>query len=288
MKRMRSLSALAVTGVLGLLLSACSGTTTDVAEPNSTPVEETSTVAETTETEAGPTTIYIVRHGRTLFNEKSIVSGWSDSVLTAEGEAQGTAAGVALAGIEFGAALSSDLGRASHTAELILAENDFAVDLVLMPEIREQNYGGFDGEPDAVMWSQVMAAHGLEIDPALVESENFWDEVWPIAEDWFATTGDEEITDTVASIDEFGMAETWAQYKARMEAGIEVIADFAAANPGENVLLVAHGGAISALLALMDPAGPGAYSIDNASITTVTYEDGVFTIGDVNVAPADF
>ena len=40
-----------------------------------------------------PATLYLVRHGRTMFNEKRVIQGWCDSPLTGEGEEQAARVG---------------------------------------------------------------------------------------------------------------------------------------------------------------------------------------------------
>ncbi|MEG2254616.1 MAG: histidine phosphatase family protein, partial [Vagococcus sp.] len=71
-------------------------------------------------------TLYVVRHGKTMLNTTDRVQGWSDAVLTKEGEEVVSSAGRGLAGVDFQNAYSSDSGRAVQTAELILKENKTA------------------------------------------------------------------------------------------------------------------------------------------------------------------
>ena len=72
--------------------------------------------------------------------------------------------GRGLANISFVAAYSSDSGRASQTAKLILAENQTkAKDLQFIEnkEIREVYFGKFEGEKMGVLWK--LAANHLEL-----------------------------------------------------------------------------------------------------------------------------
>ena len=68
--------------------------------------------------------LYLVRHGQTELNVQSILQGWHDSPLTARGRQQALATRAAFEarGVAFDHVYSSPLGRARHTAELIVGE----------------------------------------------------------------------------------------------------------------------------------------------------------------------
>lgn len=89
--------------------------------------------------------LYLVRHGQTLFNEKKRVQGWCDSPLTEEGIAQIQAAGRVLneLGVKPDYCCSSDFERAWRSLEL-LADQPYDK----FPELREMNFGMFEGEPE--------------------------------------------------------------------------------------------------------------------------------------------
>lgn len=88
-------------------------------------------------------TLYLVRHGRTLFNEKRIIQGWSDSPLTAEGEDQAERVGryFRREGIVFDHAYASTLARTHQTIECI---TDMPYERV--SGLREWFFGSFEGE----------------------------------------------------------------------------------------------------------------------------------------------
>ena len=70
--------------------------------------------------------IYLVRHGKTMFNTIGRAQGWSDTPLTAAGE-QGIielGLGFKEKGIKFDRAYSSDSGRTIQTMGFILANSD--------------------------------------------------------------------------------------------------------------------------------------------------------------------
>lgn len=70
------------------------------------------------------TRLFVIRHGRTMFNTIGRAQGWSDTPLTAEGERGIQALGIGLreSGLEFTRAYSSDSGRAIQTMGIILDE----------------------------------------------------------------------------------------------------------------------------------------------------------------------
>ncbi len=66
------------------------------------------------------TKLYIVRHGKTMFNTIGRTQGWSDTPLTKEGVEIIHYLGKGLKEIPFINAYSSDSGRAMQTAQIIL------------------------------------------------------------------------------------------------------------------------------------------------------------------------
>ncbi|MCR4318183.1 MAG: histidine phosphatase family protein [Planctomycetes bacterium] len=89
--------------------------------------------------------IYIVRHGRTEWNQSGIIQGWMDSKLDDLGrrQAEKTAEFIASEGIE--KIYASDLSRARETAEIIV--RTLEVPLTLSQGLREQHLGDFEGQP---------------------------------------------------------------------------------------------------------------------------------------------
>ena len=68
--------------------------------------------------------LYLVRHGKTMFNTIGRAQGWSDTPLTAEGELGIQELGIGLreTGLQFERAYSSDSGRTIQTMGIILDE----------------------------------------------------------------------------------------------------------------------------------------------------------------------
>lgn len=97
--------------------------------------------------------LYLVRHGQTELNVQNILQGWHDSPLTARGREQALATRAAFEarGISFDHAYSSPLGRARHTAGLIVGE-----DLPIKPvdDLREWHLGSLEGASNREMPAQ--------------------------------------------------------------------------------------------------------------------------------------
>ena len=91
-----------------------------------------------------------LRHGESVANHARVFSGHHDVPLTGLGVSQARQAGIALIsllrGTKLDAALSSDLQRAKHTAELALEEAGLSIQLVCEPALRERHLGRWQGE----------------------------------------------------------------------------------------------------------------------------------------------
>ena len=94
-------------------------------------------------------TLYLMRHGYTLFNFLDKKQGWCDSPLTSVGVAQAREAGEHLRalGIEIDHAYSSPSERAWRSLELALGEDfPFTMD----KRLREWNFGVLEGQDNYV------------------------------------------------------------------------------------------------------------------------------------------
>ena len=107
--------------------------------------------------------IYVMRHGRTMLNTTDRVQGWSDAVLTPEGEEVVSYAAAGLQDVDFQAAYSSDSGRAMQTAQLVIAGNNKNKELQLHPDkrFREFNFGSYEGDLNHTMWKDVAKRMGI-------------------------------------------------------------------------------------------------------------------------------
>ncbi len=89
------------------------------------------------------TTLLVVRHGETEWNVQQRFQGHGDSPLTDKGRTDVRALGRRLKGVDFDRLISSDLGRARETAELIAQQTGHEV--VFDAHLRERNYGVMEG-----------------------------------------------------------------------------------------------------------------------------------------------
>jgi probable phosphoglycerate mutase len=89
------------------------------------------------------TRICIVRHGETDWNVEKRIQGHLDIPLNATGRAQALAMAYNAAHHRFATIYSSDLSRALDTARAI-AERE-GLEIRILPQLRERNYGIFEG-----------------------------------------------------------------------------------------------------------------------------------------------
>lgn len=87
--------------------------------------------------------LFLVRHGETDWNTNLRFQGQSDIGLTELGRAQAIKLGRTLAAENISAIYSSDLSRAVDTAKIIAGGHD--LNIVKMPELREINFGVWEG-----------------------------------------------------------------------------------------------------------------------------------------------
>ncbi len=90
-------------------------------------------------------TLYLMRHGQTLFNQRKKVQGWCDSPLTELGVKQAETAGKYFKerNITFDDAYSSTSERASDTLELVTD-----MPYTRLKGLKEWNFGTFEGESE--------------------------------------------------------------------------------------------------------------------------------------------
>lgn len=249
---------------LGMLLVTGCGNSSD---------KDSSTANETEKNEE--LTLYIVRHGKTMLNTTDRVQGWSDAVLTEQGEEVVTAAGIGLKDIEFQNVYSSDSGRAIQTANIIIDENKKSSDLKVITDerLREFNFGTYEGDLNHTMWQDIADEQGVTL-------EEFMKNMTP-----------ESFANSVAKLDAAReeskanwAAEDYETITKRLTAGVDEIVENEMKNSGSgNILIASHGLSISALLAtLFDEFEIPEGGLKNASVCTVKYKNGEYTLDKVN------
>lgn len=211
-------------------------------------------------------TIYVTRHGKTMFNTVHRVQGWADTPLTTAGVTVAEQLGKGLKEVEFKKVYASDLGRARLTARIILAAKGQPLDIVESEKLREFCFGIYEGDLDTNMWGAIATKLGYESDKALFG--DFAKGKLPF----------DKMFGGVALVDTSGEAETFATVKARMQSELKAIAMETATHGGGNVLLVSHGAAILAMVSDMSTT-PIVGPLSNASVTMITYKNGDFTVG---------
>lgn len=215
-------------------------------------------------------TLYVTRHGKTMFNTVERVQGWADTPLTPQGVEVVEQLGRGLKDTDFVAVYSSDLGRARETARIVLREKESTLPLIEMLEFREICFGSFEGDFDANMWGAVSRKLGYNNKSELLKAFN--DEKLAV----------EEMVDALKSFDQSGMAEDYAMLKNRTFAGLQEVAKKTQEKGGGNVLIVTHG---MVLLMIMNEllGKPLGEELVNASVTKIRYtQDGQFIIESTN------
>ena len=88
--------------------------------------------------------IYIVRHGETALNAKGVLQGRIDEPLNKNGRDLAVLTGRAMKGIHFDRCISSPLGRAKETADIILRESGNAIPFSIDERIIEMDFGDME------------------------------------------------------------------------------------------------------------------------------------------------
>lgn len=163
-------------------------------------------------------TLYLVRHGQTVYNVEGRLQGWCDSPLTEAGVEGVRATAGRLAGRSFVAAYVSPSPRTRRTAERILAHHH-RVPVREMLDLREFGFGREEGRREVDLLP--------EVDPY---------EMWVGIVD--------------GSFRGFPGGETGERYRARVLRAFQAIE---AAHPVGEVLVVSHCLTLMTYLASIDP-----------------------------------
>ncbi len=197
-----------------------------------------------------PTYVIVVRHGETHWNIEGRRQGHLDSTLTEKGRAQAEALSERFTPESCTAIYSSDLGRAFDTASIIAAKTGHEV--VADERLRERNLGifqGLDGDEIRARYPREYEEHrNGGADHAVPSGESF---------------------------------------REQTKRNMLCLEELARRHAGENIMVVTHGGVLSALfrhtLAISLDA-PRRFSFKNASINLFRFQDGVWgleTWGDI-------
>ncbi len=196
------------------------------------------------------TYVIVVRHGETHWNIEGRRQGHLDSTLTEKGRAQAEALSERFTAESCNAIYSSDLGRAFDTARIIAERTGHEV--VADSRLRERNLGIFQG------------LNGDEI------RERF-----PVEYQEHRNGGADHAVPSGES------------FRQQTERNILCLEELAQRHAGEIIMVVTHGGVLSALFrhTLAIPLdAPRRFSFKNASVNLFKYQDGIWgleTWGDI-------
>jgi broad specificity phosphatase PhoE len=210
-------------------------------------------------------TFYIARHGKTMLNTLDRVQGWSDAPLTPEGIEVAEFLGEGLKGIDFKAAYTSDLGRATQTTNIVLkAKGDTKIPIIETEDLRETNFGSYEGDLNSKMWGDIaIYLHFKNLDDLFAHVK---------------ANGVDEPLQVVKKLDKLNMAEDYEQVRTRTQKALRSIAEKEAASGGGNIFMVGHGMAIGTMLSNITGKEVPRSHMANASVCKVIYEDGKFTV----------
>lgn len=180
--------------------------------------------------------LVVVRHGETVWNVGGRLQGHGDSELSADGVAQARALAGGLAGGEYAALYSSDLGRAMATAEIV--GRRLGLGVVAETGLREWSLGVLEGLTVAEARRQAPRA--------------------------YACYGMNDVETVIPGGESRRQA---------CERSVACAEDLARRHPGERIILVTHGGVLHGFFRHAVGLGwstPRRFSVCNASINTFT------------------
>ncbi len=90
--------------------------------------------------------LYIIRHGKTDWNEQCRLQGWTDIPLNETGKAQAREAADEYRNVSFDICFCSPLKRARETMEILLAGRNIPV--FFDDRLKEMNFGAYEGVYD--------------------------------------------------------------------------------------------------------------------------------------------
>lgn len=191
------------------------------------------------------TRIIAVRHGETAWNLAARIQGQLDVGLNDTGRWQARRVGEALAGEQITAVYTSDLGRARQTAQSIAEVTGTPV----VPEegLRERSFGIFEGKTFE------------EIHETWPDHAHNWRKRVP---EWQPPEGGESLI----------------QLRERVTRTLEALA---ARHPGEQIVVVAHGGVLDALYRIatgQDVNSPRTWELPNGAINRLLWTPEGFTL----------
>jgi 2,3-bisphosphoglycerate-dependent phosphoglycerate mutase len=185
--------------------------------------------------------LVLLRHGESEWNHKNLFTGWKDPDLTLKGVEEARAAGRCLKaqGFFFNRAFTSDLVRARHTLQLVLAELGTPhIEVTHDRALNERDYG---------------ILCGLNKDDAIRRWGDEQVELWRRSYD-IRPPGGESLKDTVARV---------LPYYCQRILPLVLI--------GQRVIVAAHGNSLRALVMALDQLTPETISVEIATGVLLVY-----------------
>ncbi|WEV41812.1 histidine phosphatase family protein [Bifidobacterium sp. ESL0682] len=221
-----------------------------------------------------PVTIYLARHTKTTSNAMGLMQGWSDFPVTREGREIIRCFGRGLKGITFTAAWCGTLQRHYETARGALDySGNESVSITRDPDLREDNFGSFEGRDIAASTQAAMDELGYASMQAGLDA--------------IGTKANLDLQDALYALDQRNVlntdldaedrAESSQQVQDRMMRAMTRIGQSAEQQGGGNVLVVSSGLSLRQFLYRVDPEADLSDQ-GNTATTKLSYADGRFTI----------
>lgn len=208
-------------------------------------------------------TLYIARHGKTVFNSLGKVQGWCDSPLTEEGEAVAHNLGKGLREVNFSAVYISDLNRTRQTANILLkSQGQIDLNINELEGLKEASFGSFESGYSTDLWGLIVAHLGYKD----LEGESL--------KNLRKSVDARKTLDTSKLLDEKGTAEGFEDVEKRAHQALDFIVK-KEMREGEavNVLVISH---VMAIRVMLDKFGGEQLLtedyIDNASVSKLVYK----------------
>lgn len=195
-----------------------------------------------------PKKIILVRHGETDYNQQGKIMGWLDIPLNQAGKLQAQLAATSLKTEKIDAIYSSDLKRASQTAQEIADTHGLTP--ILTNKLRERQLGVLQGKT----WDEVNLNHKIIVEK-LDDAADL---------DWKAHQGE-------------SYRELWNRVDSILQQIIQQ-------HPEGNVIIITHGGTKAAILKILRLVKLDEYiRFNNSGITVIEKKpDNTYSISSFN------
>lgn len=208
--------------------------------------------------------LYLVRHGETPMNQAGKLQGITDAPLTARGQLAAKKLGELLKDVPFKQAFSSDRQRAVDTANEILSFHNPMPPLKQLTGLREYYFGGLEGQSEQRLFRRIFTNLGIKAGPQL----------------WFGPERFDYMIHYFKTMDPTGQAESLAELNSRVRAAFDQVET---QSPDGDVLVVAHGVVLSALIRLIDPTDLPLTLLKNTSVSRIDIDGDDWRVVGVNL-----